>query len=388
MVELIVTVVILAVVISLGGQILYQLTNFFNTSRLRWEIQSAVQLACNKFETNKDSIINAYQADVLYDPQIAEGIVYDETAGTFEWKSGSAGTYVLPSEGAADSEDPYTYIFSTPAYSAESGKYLGSFLFIREFGSENSTLFLAPENMGDIPVEIEFAISYEVEELTTDESGDIQVVNKEYKFLNNSVSIRLQSGLPEVTQFNVDTSFAIPNLSNGSINRKGGALVYEDEWVSGGELAAGPAGWVSFNPDVTVSGIPSSTITYVGDDNSTHTVTATMIERAGNVMRFISPTAFYSKGDVQDLVSSANLASCLTTFAFSENSRQAGRVLGALREFRDNVLAGTAVGDWIIDCYYNEWSPFLVEKLGFLKPVYRAVLIPVSYVCGAIAAVC
>ena len=114
-------------------------------------------------------------------------------------------------------------------------------------------------------------------------------------------------------------------------------------------------------------------------------VTLDTVTKSGNVMRFISETAFHSKGDIDELTSASNMASCLTSFAFSDSSKLSSHALGALRDFRDNVLKGTTVGDWIIDNYYNEWSPFLVQKMGYLKPVYKVILTPVAYVCGLIA---
>ena len=59
--------------------------------------------------------------------------------------------------------------------------------------------------------------------------------------------------------------------------------------------------------------------------------------------------------------------------------------LNNLRDFRDNVLRGTEFGDWFISFYYNDLSPFLIEKTAFLKPVYKVVLTHVSYICGIIA---
>ena len=61
------------------------------------------------------------------------------------------------------------------------------------------------------------------------------------------------------------------------------------------------------------------------------------------------------------------------------------RVLDNLRNFRDNVLRGTEIGDWFINFYYYELSPFMIEKTAFLRPVYKALIEPLSYVCDYIA---
>ena len=383
--ELLVTIVILGMVISLGGQILYQLTNFYNMASMRWEVQSAVQLACNRFETNRDSISNAYRADLLYDPVVADGIVINEDH-TFTWKSGSP--YVLPAENFSDSDDPYTYMFSTPAYRASDGQYMGSFLFIREFGSSNSTLFLEDAGFGETPVEIAFDMGQSVDKLDANGNIDESAPNT---YLSHTVSITLKSGRPDVTSYEVKTSYTLDNLSEGKeINHVGGILVFDPSWLggeSGTTPMAGPAGWsdTALNSQ-TGSGFPGNSTYYtVKETNTNIMVTLDTVTKSGNVMRFISETAFHSKGDVDELTSATNMASCLTSFAFSDSSKLSSHALGALRDFRDNVLKGTTVGDWIIDNYYNEWSPFLVQKMGYLKPVYKVILTPVAYVCGLIA---
>lgn len=384
--ELLVTIVILGMLISLGGQILYQLTMFYNMASVRWEIQSAVQLACNRFETNRDSISNAYQADILYDPKIAEGIIYDDTNNTFEWKNGSP--YVLPAENAVDSDDPYTYMFSTPAYRKSDGQYLGSFMFIRDYASANSTLFLEDAGFGDTPVEITFDIGRSVDAI--DSSGNIDNTIPD-TYLTQTVAITLKSGRPDVTNYEVKTAFTLVNISEGKkINYSNGMLVFDPDWLdaeTGRSAMAGPAGWTDSELNgQTTSGYPtSSTTAYTVADGTDIYVNVTTLQENANIMRFVSPTAFHEKGDVDELTSSANMASCLTSFAFSDSSKLSSHALGALRDFRDNVLKGTTVGDWIIDNYYNEWSPFLVQKMGYLKPVYKVILTPVAYICGLIA---
>lgn len=391
LIELIVTVAILGIVVSLAGQILFQLSKFYETSVLRWNIQTAVQVAFNKFETEKDSITNAYQADVLYDPIIAAGINVNDD-GSFTWRSGDSSCYVVGPEGVVDANNFYTYMFSTPAYRASDGTYLGYYMFLRLFDSANSELFLDNEGLGKIPVEIEFSIAKSSPALTVDEDGNyITDTTVAEKYLTNTIDIKLKSGKTDVTVYEVDTQYTLVNISEGkNINYNGGYLVYEEAWRDKSNTAAagaGPAGWTveTLNNDGTV-GYPRSTLASykVGDTNKTINVSNT-IEKTGNVMRFISPTAFHSKSGIEDLTSATNLASCLTSFIFSDSSAISRNVLTELRSFRDNVLAGTEFGDWFIHQYYYEWSPFLIEKTGFLVPVYKAVLIPISYVCGKIA---
>lgn len=383
--ELLVTVVVLGFVLTLTSQLLSQGTRLFNITEERWEIQNAVHLACRKFETNRDSLVNAYQADLLYDPVIADGInIADD--GTFTWRSGTP--YVVPAESdTGDNKNPYTYMFSTPAY--KDGKYLGTYLYIREYGKGRSVRFLDAEGMGDIPVEVVFRIAKTAPALDETGKPDDSV---QKKYLSQTVEIELKSGKTDLTNYGVVTQFTLFNVSEGKdINYLGGALVFEPEWLggeSGGTPVAGPVGWTDDELNGRLdAGFPTNTTAVYKDaEGKTQTtiLSASFLKQNSNVMRFVSPTAFYAIGDASELTSSVNLASCLTSFAFSDGSALSEFVLSSLRGFRDNILAGTTVGDWIIHEYYNTWSPFLIEKAGFLKPVYRAVLIPISFVCEVI----
>lgn len=389
--ELIVTIVVLGFVCVLTGQFVFQFTNVYNTSEARWEVQSAVTIANRKFETNRESIVNAYEADLLYDPVVANGITL-KSDGSFVWRSGRD-PYIIPAENSIDhkvegvKDDPYTYIFSTPAYD-ESGKLLGSFLYIRHFGESNSELFLDAEGLGDVPVEVQFRMATTIP--TRDEDGN-EVTDFEKSYLPYTVQIELKSGDTTLTNYSLVSEYSLINVEQrkDQINWRNNFPVCDIAWLDGSEAVAGPAGW---NSEEAVKGGPPEEANgkvygsyYDPARDYYDNAVLTTVEKDGNVMRFISPEAFKTISDADDLTSGANLASCLTSFSFSDPSKLSSHVLGALRDFRDNVLAGTEFGDWFIDEYYNTWSPFLIEKAGFLKPVYRAILIPVSFVCGIVA---
>lgn len=392
--ELLITIVILGMVMSLSGQILYQLTNFYNMAAHRWDIQSAVQLAGRKFETERDSISNSYEADILYDPVVADGIVMADD-GTFTWKNGSAKSYVMLTEGTTDRDNPYTYIFSTPTYDTK-GNFLGTWLFVRQYGAANSEPFLENEGFGDVPVEVEFTIATSVPSLATEEEGSTPA---QPKYLNNTISVKFKSGLENVTNYEVNTSYTLvntPESSNKKINYTGKYLTFETDWLGGqsGKTAmASPAGWTdeALNRQSN-SGYPGDaegtapTVYTLPNETVKRDIRVSNVNKAANVMRFISPTAFHAKTDVNNLTSGTNMASCLTSWAYMDaTAKEQSTVLGGLRDFRDNVLKGTAVGDWVIDRYYNEWSPFVVNNLAFMKPVIKVALKPISAICGMFA---
>lgn len=383
--ELIIAVTLVGFIIPLAGQLLYDFTQVFNMASRRWEIQSAVHLACNKFEKNRDSIVNAHRADLLYDKALEQGVVYDQETKTITWKQASA---VMPSEGLRDTNNVYTYIFSVPAYDSKTNDYLGKFLFIRDFDAERSTLFLENEGMGDVPVNISFRVATSPDALKkNNETNEYELKEDQTnRYLTSTVEIDFTSGVEDVTNYEVITQFTLYNFSGRSMTMEGSYPVLEQAWLN----TVYPAGW---SADDDVVGRPGGAIPYITSRNPTkYSATpfdcSEYIKGDANMMRFISERAVDSKGDITELTASVDMASCLTKLLFIDGTREGARTVGALRDFRDNVLKGTAVGDFIIDKYYNSWSPALVEvckENPTAGKVIKAVLKPVSKVLGMAA---
>lgn len=383
--ELIIAVTLVGFIIPLAGQLLYDFTQVFNMASRRWEIQSAVHLACNKFEKNRDSIVNAHRADLLYDKALEQGVVYDRETKTITWKQASA---VMPTEGLRDTNNVYTYIFSVPAYDSKTNDYLGKFLFIRDFDAERSTLFLENEGMGDVPVNISFRVATSPDALKkNNETNEYELKEDQTnRYLTSTVEIDFTSGVEDVTNYEVITQFTLYNFSGRSMTMEGSYPVLEQAWLN----TVYPAGW---SADDEVVGRPGGAIPYITSRNPTkYSATpfdcSEYIKGDANMMRFISERAVDSKGDITELTASVDMASCLTQLLFIDGTREGARTVGALRDFRDNVLKGTAVGDFIIDKYYNSWSPALVEvckENPTAGKVIKAVLKPVSKVLGMAA---
>lgn len=140
---------------------------------------------------------------------------------------------------------------------------------------------------------------------------------------------------------------------------EGSYPVLEQSWLNN----AYPAGW-SAGDDVI--GKPDSLVKYLTERNPnkyapTPVDCSEYLKKDANMMRFVSERAADSKGDVTELTSGVDMASCLTRFLFIDGTKEGARTVGALRDFRDNCLKGTTIGDFIIEKYYNSWSPALVE---------------------------
>lgn len=377
LVELIVTVAIVGLVIVLSGTVFSLFANTHESAATRWQVQNAVRLASTKFETETDLIANSKMLDIFYDETIANGILYDEANNTFTWKDGKT-PYVVPNEGSKDED--FSYIFSTPAYDKnEPTRYLGHFLYIKEFGQTTSKLFLENEGFGSVPVQVELSISTDELEL---ETGDPS-------YQSNGIKLVMKSGNEEITDFQVETVYVLENFSaSKTINHDGGKLILKEEWVENNVAKAYPCGW----SDATVNsgnkemhGYPKTNTNYGADNSKVYNFSSAELQNTGNVLRFLSPLSDMKVEDGDGQGTTSHKASCIQTWLFSDGTAASERVLDNFRNFRDNVLRGTEIGDWFIDFYYHDLSPFMIENTAFMRPVLKFVSKPLSYVCDFIA---
>ncbi len=313
-VELIVAITITSIVLAAFGFAFYSLQETYNNSIFRSRVTSAMQLATQKLDSGVESLPNSKQVDVLYDPIVAEGIVFTENDnGTYSisWKSTANGgkPYVLPKENDSDHGDKYTYIFSTPAYD-ETGKELGYFLFIRnsEYDAETvakSKLFLDDEGSGEVPVKVEFGIATDYipaqgewgKETTTPDSTS---------YTTNCLTVTVKSGDEENAKVKeLKTKYALISLyRNKKINydmSQPSKMVMEQGWVSGETAMAYPCGW----SDGKIGNFPSKTsvenagvitsgyYAYYQNEGGTVSRTVELKEdqnsKTGNVLRILSP---------------------------------------------------------------------------------------------------
>ena len=377
LIELIVALAIVGLVLALSSTIFNLFTSTHEMGTRRWQVQNAVRLASSKFETETDLITNSKMLDVFYDETVANGILYDESTNTFTWRDGKT-PYVIPNEGSKDED--FSYIFSTPAYDKnDPNRYLGYFLYIKDFGQTTSKLFLDNEGFGSIPVQVELSIS-------TDEL-DLETGDPSYQ--GNGVNIIMKSGDESITSYEVETTYVLENFSASKvINHENGNLILKEEWVVEGSAKAYPCGW----SDATVNGgnkemhgYPKTATKYGENNNKTYNFTNAELQNKGNVLRFLSPLSDMKVEDGEGQGTTSNKASCIQSWLFSDGTATSERVLDNFRNFRDNVLRGTEIGDWFIDFYYNDLSPFLIENIGDFRSALKFISEPLSYICNFIA---
>lgn len=358
LVELLVTIALMAMVTGLTIQLAHSFLQSYSIVQARWRTQNAAQQVMQFFRLQNESLSNSASISLFYTET-------EQPVADYEDPTDMQG---VPSTG----NDTYAYIYSQPASDPE----LGDVIYVLERGEGktpvNLTEYLIDE---EVPLDIKFSVSVVPQEVfrgeaTTDAEGNTTVPYSygggEDAYLPTTVDVTISTPESIGGNYTLTTSFTMNNMmQNQRVNYEGGTPC---------RVAAsgiGIAGWD--DPDLEC---PVSTSLYP------------YATKSANILRYVSAQSFLESQNTNgaDLnVQGAGL--CFSNLVMAD-SPIGWQVKGALRDFRDNVLAKTELGNQIIDKYYNEWSPALVaaaEKNPAVKTLGKLVLIPASVVALFIA---
>lgn len=358
LVELLVTIALMAMVTGLTIQLAHSFLQSYSIVQARWRTQNAAQQVMQFFRLQNESLSNSASISLFYTET-------EQPVADYEDPTDMQG---VPSTG----NDTYAYIYSQPASDPE----LGDVIYVLERGEDktpvNLTEYLLDE---EVPLDIKFSVSVVPQEVfrgeaTTDAEGNTTVPYSygggEDAYLPTTVDVTISTPESIGGNYTLTTSFTMNNMmQNQRVNYEGGTPC---------RVAAsgiGIAGWD--DPDLEC---PVSTSLYP------------YATKSANILRYVSAQSFLESQNTNgaDLnVQGAGL--CFSNLVMAD-SPIGWQVKGALRDFRDNVLAKTDLGNQIIDKYYNEWSPALVaaaEENPAVKTLGKLVLIPASVVALFVA---
>ena len=190
----------------------------------------------------------------------------------------------------------------------------------------------------------------------TDASGNAL----KHKYLDSGISVAVKSNreyLP--AKYDLNSSFSFDNMkTNGQLvncNNESG-YYFTSEYTAGWDSGTDTEGYPS-NRQESGKTYPNS-------------------KRSGNVIRFISYNDSIGGALDADTGDTETAFTCGTRWLMAGTDMESG-VVKTLRDFRDNTLKGTYLGDIIIDKYYNEWSPAIIKigsKNETLKNIGRTVV--------------
>ncbi len=347
--ELLITVAIMALVAALLALIMGPIWKKYRMVENLYIVQTEVKAIMDAYsaDASQGSLATATNVDLLYEDQSSldanKSFESCPELGTFTEDENSHALYFATRDTNNASFDAsnyqYTYLFV----------YNGH-MYVLNGKQHTAYRFCFTD---EIEVNIKYSVS--VDAFGKDDNGhesthrldDATVTD--HKYLNDGVTVTVESGPGYDFYYDLHTSFALKNAVGKN---------YVNLNNSMGDYFSSPycAGY-TYGTDLKTNNDTESKPT----DFEYSGVTYGHLDDEANVIKYISLKNF-STGDV-----TGNSGSTGTNFGCSfsflmVNSNVGEGVLNTLRSFRDNTLRGTAIGDRIIDVYYGV-SPEVVSFL-------------------------
>ncbi|MBO4338342.1 MAG: hypothetical protein J5877_00280 [Clostridia bacterium] len=407
--EMIVTLTIMLIASTLAINLIILIIKNYRRVEYRWMIQTITEYVANSFSTNtnREAFCTADRAEIMYDETLVDNV-------------GSTTAFSLPScpELGTIQFDSDHNISVNPTQTDENlellkNGYIYLLTFDRHFYqvsyrdllkiTENkdsegnvtsTTITWKPEDekepikpVSDIPsvkteqdtdvaldVWFEIALNPRAYDSTINQESEGDHDSYLATALTASVSGLIQNKVDNTIQASTDyvVSFNLDNMDgeNQKINFDPSTKRLSTEYAAGWTYASITATGESTNLPTDAERV------VVLQSEGVNKVEAENISARANVVRYHSVN---TKRDLSDTIGDTYVPSvsgtvpfCFLTSLTIGLDRQS-QILEPLRDFRDTVLRGNTVGEWMIDKYYD-WSPAfisLTEKAPALKGAFR-----------------
>lgn len=364
--ELIVAIAVMALVMGLVAQLFGTIYKRYDMVEKQFKLQAQVEYVVAQFQENatKTSLSTATKVDIFYeDPATVEAnqiLASCPELGTFTENADGTITFQKPT-------NQYTYYFT----------YKGYFYGLAPIHliDEDNKVTIKSNNIAykfyyqfDNPLKLDVKFSVGVDAFQWDTTENKEMENPtdasgnalKHKYLDSGISVAVKSNreyLP--AKYDLNSSFSFDNMkTNGQLvncNNESG-YYFTSEYTAGWDSGTDTEGYPSDRQEA-----------YKIYPNS---------KRSGNVIRFISYNDSIGGALDADTGDTETAFTCGTRWLMAGTDMESG-VVKTLRDFRDNTLKGTYLGDIIIDKYYNEWSPTIIKigsKNETLKNIGRTVV--------------
>lgn len=364
--ELIVAIAVMALVMGLVAQLFGTIYKRYDMVEKQFKLQAQVEYIVAQFQEDatKTSLSTATKVDIFYeDPATVEAnqiLASCPELGTFTENADGTITFQKPT-------NQYTYYFT----------YKGYFYGLAPIHliDEDNKVTIKSNNIAykfyyqfDNPLKLDVKFSVGVDAFQWDTTENKEMENPtdasgnalKHKYLDSGISVAVKSNreyLP--AKYDLNSSFSFDNMkTNGQLvncNNESG-YYFTSEYTAGWDSGTDTEGYPS-NRQESGKTYPNS-------------------KRSGNVIRFISYNDSIGGALDADTGDTETAFICGTRWLMAGTDMESG-VVKTLRDFRDNTLKGTYLGDIIIDKYYNEWSPAIIKigsKNETLKNIGRTVV--------------
>ncbi len=350
-VELLVTLTILLLVLGLTAQLWSSIYKRFDVVEKQFLLQSQIEYIVAQFQRDatKTSLSTATRVDLFYEDQ--DTLQANKTLASCP----ELGTFTENEENGeltfTKATNQYTYYFTYNGYfyslapkhtiNSDGSVNIESNAVARKFCSQ----FDDPLKM-----DIKFSMGVDVFQWDTTQNKEAESPTnadgtaKAHKYLDAGITVSIKSNreyLP--AKYDINSSYSFDNML--STNREINCNSDEGEYIT----STYSAGW---DLGTEAEGYPSS-------DKLQSDVSYPNLSKTANVIKFISYNDSLGGALDADTGTTETAFTCGTRWLMAGTDME-GAVVNALREFRDNTLKGTYLGDIIIDKYYNEWSPAII----------------------------
>ncbi len=359
LVELMVTILILGLVLLMTVQLSNAFFRRYRMIEARWKAQNAALHVMQYFELRSEALNNSATISLFRTEKPQPPV----KQANHDPKLPLAVMQGVPNEG----NDTYAYIYAQSP--DPTNPDAGSLIYVLERGAGKKpvslTRYLLDE---DVPLDISFHVATApvgVKKEGTEENPSYVYGDGEDAYLRATVDVLISTPPSIGGNYELKTSFTMNNMAkNQKVNYENNGDITQ----TAGDI--GVAGWT--NEKLNNEGLcPVDTAHYAS------------AQMPANVLRYVSTKSFLESQNVEGAGIDIQGAGLCFGKLSMRGSRYEAQAVGALHDFRDNVLAKTELGNQIIDAYYNTWSPALVnmaaEHPALLK-VGKCVLLPVSLV--------
>lgn len=367
--ELLVTVAIMALVAGLLCQLMGSIWIKYRMVENLYIIQTEVQAIARAFQTDsqRGSLATATNVDLFYEDPAAV-----ETNKNFQSCSG-LGTFTEDEAGNLTfnnkTDNTYNYLFVYKNY-----------FYVLDYDSNIAHRFKYTDE-AKINIKYEVSVDAFAKDVNNKE-GSASYYGNGHRYLADGITITIESAPEYQFHYALNTSFSLKNAITGGneVNMNNSAdYALTNEHVAGYTHGILPA---SYN-----NGTPEGQYPNISDQNGKNYVaesgkTYLDLNKPANLIRYISVEKFNQSTPTGEDGGMSIGTGCGISILMMDNKLGEG-VKTTLRGFRDNVLKGNAVGEMIIDKYYNSWSPVIIEissKSPAAKKVLTDVIIGTAYV--------
>ncbi len=362
-VELLVTLTILLLVLGLTAQLWSSIYKRFDMVEKQFLLQSQIEYIVAQFQRDatKTSLSTATRVDLFYEdqdtlqanktlascPELGT-FTEDETTGKLTFtKATNQYTYYFTYNGYFYSLAPKHTVNSDGSVNIESNAV--AIKFCSQFDDP-------------LKMDIKFSVGVDVFQWDTTQNKEAESPTntdgtaKAHRYLDAGITVSIKSNreyLP--AKYDINSSYSFDNML--STSREINCNSDEGEYIT----STYSAGW---DLGTEAEGYPSS-------DKLQSDLAYPNLSKTANVIKFISYNDSLGGALDADTGTTETAFTCGTRWLMAGTDME-GAVVNTLREFRDNTLKGTYLGDIIIDKYYNEWSPAIIA-LGSRNDAFKRI---------------